>query len=127
MPRNHFDSQTTNFTKLAVYKGLPADFVFAHDLGNERGGRILCHIWVMEKYGVAKSWTRKFVIPMEWVQIGHFFGCTNNGELLIKNATGLVSIDSESQNQNILAIEDAHWVVFSANSMESLVLLDGGR
>ena len=58
MPRNHFDSQTTNFTKLAVYKGLPADFVFALDDGNKPFGRNLCNIWVMEKYGVAKSWTR---------------------------------------------------------------------
>ena len=64
---------------------------------------------------------------MEWVWAGNFFGCTNNGELLIKNATGLVSIDPESQNQNILTIEDANWVAFSANSMESLVLLDGGK
>ena len=65
MPRNHFDSETTNFSELAVYKGLPADFVFALDDGNESVGRNLCNIWVMEKYGVAKSWTRKFVIPME--------------------------------------------------------------
>ncbi|XP_075673160.1 F-box/kelch-repeat protein At3g23880-like [Castanea sativa] len=126
MPRNHLDEVSINFTELAVYKGLPADFVFAPGHGNELGGRILCYIWVMEEYGVAKSWTRKFVIPMEWVWIGHFFGCTNNGELLIKNASGLVSIDPESQNQNIFAIEDANWVAFSANSMESLVLLDGG-
>ncbi|XP_050263049.1 uncharacterized protein LOC126707449 [Quercus robur] len=80
----------------------------------------------MEEYGVPESWTRKFVIPMKWVRWEHFFGCTNNGELLINNATGLVSIDPESQNQNILAIEDANWVAFSA-SMESLVLLDGDR
>ncbi|XP_030945207.1 F-box/kelch-repeat protein At3g23880-like isoform X1 [Quercus lobata] len=127
MPRNHFDPLTTNFTKLAVYKGLPAKFGFAHDFGNVGNGRVLCHVWVMEEYGVPESWTRKFVIPMKWVRWEHFFGCTNNGELLIKNATGLVSIDPESQNQNILAIEDANWVAFSANSMESLVLLDGDR
>uniref|UniRef100_A0A7N2MYS3 F-box domain-containing protein n=1 Tax=Quercus lobata TaxID=97700 RepID=A0A7N2MYS3_QUELO len=127
MPRNHLDGVTINIPKLAVHKGLPANFVFAHDLGNERNGSVLCHVWVMEEYGVPESWTRKFVIPMEWVCMGHFFGCTNNGELLIKNATGLVSFDLESQNQNILAIEDANWVAFSANSMESLVLLDGDR
>ena len=127
MPRNHLDGMTNYFNKLAVYKGLLANFVFSNDFGNEHNGRFLCHVWVMEEYGVPESWTRKFVIPMKWVRWEHFFGCTNNGELLIKNATGLVSIDSESQNQNILAIEDAHWVVFSANSMESLVLLDGGR
>ncbi|XP_075673260.1 F-box/kelch-repeat protein At3g23880-like [Castanea sativa] len=127
MPRNHLDGVTMNLPKLAVYKGLPANFIFAHDLGNVRNGSVLCHVWVMEEYGVPESWTRKFVIPMEWVRWEHFFGCTNNGELLINNATGLVSIDPESQNQNILAIEDANWVAFSANSMESLVLLDGDR
>ncbi|KAL4616304.1 hypothetical protein ACB092_07G189300 [Castanea dentata] len=124
MHRNYLDGGTISFTNLAVYKGLPANFVFAHDLGNMRRGGVLCHVWVMEECAVAKSWTRKFVIPMELVH--RFFGCTNNGELLINNATGLVSIDPESQNQNILAIEDANWVAFSANSMESLVLLDGG-
>ena len=59
----------------------------------------------------------------------HFYGNgrTDNGELLIKTATGLVSIDPESQNQNILAFEDADWVGCTANSMESLILLDGGK
>ncbi|XP_030942050.1 F-box/kelch-repeat protein At3g23880-like [Quercus lobata] len=122
MPRNHLDGATNYFNKLAVYKGLLANFVFAHDFGNEHDGRVLCHVWVMEEYGVPESWTRKFV--MEWAWTFHFFGCTNNGELLIKNATGLASIDPENQNQNILPIENANWVAFSANSMESLVLLD---
>uniref|UniRef100_A0A2N9GBQ0 F-box domain-containing protein n=1 Tax=Fagus sylvatica TaxID=28930 RepID=A0A2N9GBQ0_FAGSY len=50
---------------------------------------------------------------------------TDNGELLIKNATGLVSLDPESLNVNKLAIEDARWMAYTPNSMESLVLLDG--
>uniref|UniRef100_A0A7N2RB33 F-box domain-containing protein n=1 Tax=Quercus lobata TaxID=97700 RepID=A0A7N2RB33_QUELO len=54
-----------------------------------------------------------------------FYGCTDKGELLIKNATGLISFDPENQKQNILAIEDADWVGFTANSMESLILLNG--
>jgi hypothetical protein len=37
----------------------------------------------------------------------------------------LVSFDPESLNKNILAIEDAQWVGYTPNSMESLVLLDG--
>ena len=64
---------------------------------------------------------------MIWVWEGYFFGFTDNGELLIKNATGPVSIDPESPNQNILATEDADWMGFTANSMESLIFLDGGK
>nr|XP_023911842.1 F-box/kelch-repeat protein At3g23880-like [Quercus suber] len=121
LPPNHLDRLPVNFAELAVFKGSLAVFVFVH---GRRG--ILCHIWVMEEYGVSKSWTRKYMVPMIWVWEGYFFGCTDNGELLIKNATGPVSIDPESPNQNILAIEDADWMGFTANSMESLILLDGG-
>ena len=54
-----------------------------------------------------------------------FYCCTDNGELLFKSANGMVSINpSESLNWSLLAIEDANWVGFSANSMESLVLHD---
>ena len=67
------------------------------------------------------------MVPMIWDWVDYFFGCTDDGELLIKNDTGPVSIDPESQNQNILAIEDADWMGFTANSMESLILLDGGK
>ena len=52
--------------------------------------------------------------------------CTVNGEILIKNAIRLVSFNPKN-NQNLFAIEDAHWADYTANSMESLVLLDGGK
>ena len=81
----------------------------------------------MEEYGVAESWTRKYMVQMDWFWDGHFFGFAVNGELLIKNAFGLVSIDLESQNQSIFAIEGADWVGSTTNSMESLILLDGGK
>ena len=87
----------------------------------------LCDMWVMEEYGVAESWTRKYTVPMIRGSVVNFYGCTDNGELLIKNATGLVSIDPENRKQNILAIEDADWVGFMANLMESLILLDGSK
>ncbi|XP_050260459.1 F-box/kelch-repeat protein At3g23880-like isoform X1 [Quercus robur] len=113
-------SVVTHFAQHALFKRSLALFTFTHSHAG-----VLCHIWVMEEYGVAESWTRKYSVPMIWVSVGNFYGCTDNGELLIKNATGLVSIDPESRKQNILAIEDADWVGFMANSMESLILLDG--
>ncbi|KAF3947349.1 hypothetical protein CMV_026505 [Castanea mollissima] len=122
LPPNHLDGVPVNFAELAVFKGCLAVFVFVHGCRD-----ILCHIWVMEEYGVAESWTRKYLVARNWVSGGYFFGCTDNGELLIKNSTGPVSIDPESQNQNILAIEDPDWMGFTANSMESLILLDGGK
>ena len=122
LPPNSLDGVRGYFGDFLLFKGSLAVFV----LSNDHQG-ILCHVWFMKEYGVAESWTKKYRVQTDWLCNGDFFGSTNNGELLIKNATGLVSIDSESQNQNILAIEDANWVAFSANSMESLVLLDGGR
>ncbi|XP_030944110.1 F-box/kelch-repeat protein At3g23880-like [Quercus lobata] len=129
MPRDFRDGIIVMFEQVAVFKGSLAIIVFSHNFLNLGiPGGCLCHIWVMEEYGVADSWTRKFLVPLsDWVWEPLFYGCTDNGELLIKNDSGLVSIDPESRNQNILAIEDSNWVGFSANSMESLVLLDGGK
>ncbi|XP_030942378.1 F-box/kelch-repeat protein At3g06240-like [Quercus lobata] len=103
--------------QLAVFKGLLAVLFFSHGVG------CLFHFWVMEKYGVVGSWTRKCLIPAD---SPHEFYCsTDNGELLFKSANGMVSINPpESLNWSLLAIEDANWVGFSANSMESLVLHD---
>ena len=106
--------------QLAVFKGLLAVSFLSHGVYNTG---CLCHFWVMEEYGVVGSWTRKCSIPMDSPH--DFYCCTDNGELLFKSANGLVSINPpESQNSSILAIEDANWVGFSADSMESLVLLD---
>ena len=120
LPFNYSDV-VTNY-HLALFKGSLAVFAFARSFGV-----VLCHIWVMEEYGVAEFWTRKYMVPMIWVRVGNFYCCTDNGELLIKNATGLVSIDPENRKQNILLIEDADWVGFMANLMESLILLDGSK
>ena len=124
LPPNHLDLDDVPVcrTELAVFKGSLAVFIYTDDHWG-----VFCHIWVMEEYGVAESWIKKYMVPM--ILNSHFYGNgrTDNGELLIKTATGLVSIDPESQNQNILAIEDADWVGCTANSMESLILLDGGK
>uniref|UniRef100_A0A2N9F2Z7 F-box domain-containing protein n=1 Tax=Fagus sylvatica TaxID=28930 RepID=A0A2N9F2Z7_FAGSY len=107
------------FECIAVFKGLLALFSFGDDLDDITG---VCNIWVMREYGVVESWTKKCV-PMDLVQ--DFYGCTDNGELLIENETGFVSFDPESLYENILAIEVPQWVGYTTNSIESLVLLDG--
>ncbi|KAL4612534.1 hypothetical protein ACB092_08G207200 [Castanea dentata] len=117
LPSNPLDV-ATSVMQLALFKGSLALFALSDSFW---GG--LCNIWVMEEYGVAESWTRKYTLPSIWNS--HCYCCTDNGEVLIKDATGLISFDPESRKQNILAIEDADWVGFTANSMESLILLDG--
>ena len=77
---------------------------------------------MMKEYGVVESWT-KICVPVNY--FGNFCGCTDNGELLYINDTKLVSLDPDSLNENIIAIEDVIWEGYTANSMESLVLLDG--
>ena len=65
------------------------------------------------------------IVRVDWVRC--FYGCTDNGELLIEKADELVSFDPESLNENVLAIEATDWMGYdyTANSMDSLVLLDG--
>ncbi|KAK7860809.1 f-box protein [Quercus suber] len=120
LPFNYLDVVTKS--QLALFKGSLAVFAFARSIGG-----VLCDIWIMDEYGVAESWNRKYTVPIIQVRVVNFYGCTDNGELLIKSATRLISFDPESQKQNILAIEDADWVGFTANSMESLILLDGRK
>uniref|UniRef100_A0A7N2R7G6 Uncharacterized protein n=1 Tax=Quercus lobata TaxID=97700 RepID=A0A7N2R7G6_QUELO len=85
----------------------------------------ICLIWEMKEYGVAESWTwTKKCITMN--PFDSCYGGTDNGEILINNANRLVSFNPEN-HQNIFAIEDACWADYTANSMESLVLLDGGN
>uniref|UniRef100_A0A2N9GCC8 F-box associated beta-propeller type 1 domain-containing protein n=1 Tax=Fagus sylvatica TaxID=28930 RepID=A0A2N9GCC8_FAGSY len=100
LPQSYFDEafySDIHIKSLAVIKGSLAFIVFCNNIDELSG---ICHIW-------------------------DFYGCTDNGELLIENATGLVSLDHESLNANKLAIEDAQWMAYTPNSMESLVLLDG--
>ena len=52
LPPNHLDGVLVNLDQLAMFKGSLAVIVFVH---GHRG--IFCHIWVMEEYGVAESWT----------------------------------------------------------------------
>uniref|UniRef100_A0A2N9E3E7 Uncharacterized protein n=1 Tax=Fagus sylvatica TaxID=28930 RepID=A0A2N9E3E7_FAGSY len=120
LPQNYLDEPSySDFEHLAMIKGSLALIVFGTVIDKILG---ICQIWVMREYGVVESWTKKWIL-INWFH--RSWGCTDNGELLIENANGLVSFDPESLNENILAIEDLKWVGYTANSMESLALLDG--
>ena len=117
LPPNYLDE--LGYSKhLVVIKGSLALIIFGKD--DYYGITGVCKIWVMREYGVVESWT-KTCVATDWVR--EFYGCIDNGELLIKT-TRLVSFDPECLKENVLAIEDAKWVGYTANSMESLVLLD---
>uniref|UniRef100_A0A2N9IQT9 F-box domain-containing protein n=1 Tax=Fagus sylvatica TaxID=28930 RepID=A0A2N9IQT9_FAGSY len=125
LPQHYLDEFEEPFEQLAEFKGLLALFVFNNDVYDfDR----ISHIWVMREYGVFESWT-KICVSMGFVD--KYYGCTDSGELLIENNIGLISFHSESLSENNLGIslsEDAkeysQWVGYTANSTESLVLLD---
>ena len=103
---------------LAVFKKSLAFMVCYED---QDDGTDKCHLWVMREYGVVESWT-KTCLP---VAVLNFYGCTDNGELLIKNFDeGFISYDPESLIKNDLGIRHPRWLGYTAGLMESLVLLD---
>ncbi|XP_023888146.2 F-box/kelch-repeat protein At3g06240-like [Quercus suber] len=103
-----------------------------------------CFIWVMRDYGVDESWNKLFSIRFENANI-IFFGCTENGELLLdkkvkeesedggvkidestilSDDTTIVSLDPETLHEKDLGI--LRYVTHIVTTFkESLVLLDG--
>jgi F-box interacting protein len=120
LPQNCFDGVLRQLLRLAVFKGSLAFIVLGRDFNDNLLCK--CDIWVMWEYGVDDSWTR-IRVPMDLVH--NIYCCTDNGEILIRNGTGLVSFELESRNENIIASDNVTWVGYTANCMESLVLLDG--
>uniref|UniRef100_A0A2N9ECY2 F-box associated beta-propeller type 1 domain-containing protein n=1 Tax=Fagus sylvatica TaxID=28930 RepID=A0A2N9ECY2_FAGSY len=123
LPQNFFDEMLAlSFDSLGVFKGSLALFVCGENLD---GDVDVSHIWVMREYGVVESWT-KIIVPVdsaEW-----FWGCTDSGELLLNTfERGLVSYDLESLNENNFGIQNSPWLSYTADLMESLVLLDQGQ
>ena len=117
LPQNYTD--IIFFESLAVFKGLLALFVYSEDPDVDMG---ICYIWVMREYGVVESWTRKSV-PVD-LFVWSFF-CTDSGELLINTADrGVISYDPVSLNEKYLKIRRPLWLGYTADLMESLVLLD---
>jgi F-box interacting protein len=119
LPQNYLLDGAYPYRKsLAVFKKSLAFMVCYED---QDDGTDKCHLWVMREYGVVESWT-KTCLP---VAVLNFYGCTDNGELLIKNFDeGFISYDPESLNKNDLGIRHPRWLGYTAGLMESLVLLD---
>ena len=121
-PQNYLDGYFWLLSEgLAVFKGSLALIVFTEALADKSK---ICHIWVMKEYGAVKSWTKKSVLMKD---AARFFDCTVNGELLICKFRPFqrLSFDPESLNEEILRIPNAGSMIYTANFVESLVLLDG--
>ena len=103
---------------LTEFKGLLALVVCGQDRDHGQ-----CFIWVMSEYGVVKSWV-KLIVPLE---LYRFFGCTNNGQLLIESYYDdgkLCLFDPETLHNNSLDVHNPLWAAHTSTFVESLVLLD---
>ena len=109
---------------LAVLKGSLAFIGFS--LADNWSGT--CFIWVMKEFGVFESWTR-ICVPMAMDGRESLLGCTVNDELLIKRSSPLrdqiVFLDPQSSKAETLTDLLSTDVIYTANFVESLVLLDG--
>ena len=124
LPPNYLDGARRHSQSLAVFKGSLALIVLGENLV---GDRDICDIWVMREYGVVESWTKQSVLVDGFEKYGFekFFCCTDSGELLIHTfQRGFVSYDPENLNWNKLLILRPPWLSYTADLMESLVLLD---
>ena len=101
--------------ELTLFKGSLALIAF------DRDG--VCHIWVMGQNGFADSWTPTIFVPLPSVK--NFLGCRSSGELVIMNSDNQVfSFDPVSQNENGYGILNFTKVFYTANLLESLLLLN---
>ena len=72
---------------------------------------------------MVKSWV-KLIVPLE---LYRFFGCTNNGQLLIESYFDdgkLCLFDPETLRNNSLDVHNPLWAAHTTTFVESLVLLD---
>uniref|UniRef100_A0A2N9EPZ4 F-box associated beta-propeller type 3 domain-containing protein n=1 Tax=Fagus sylvatica TaxID=28930 RepID=A0A2N9EPZ4_FAGSY len=114
-----FSMNIEQIERLAVFKGSLA-LISYKIVGHTQA----FNIWVMRDYGVVESWTKK-VVKLE--NVTGFFGCSSSGELMITKYYDPVltfSFDPESRKENELGFEVPE--AYTANFMESLVLLNGG-
>ena len=130
LPENYLDEFYSKFDdhvhQLVVFKGMLALVVLGPaenvDEDDDEINTDICLIWVMREYGIVESWTKTKVL---FDLVMTFFDCTNSGEFLIQTFDSrLVSIDSESLQENNLRIQTTPWLAYTADLVENLVLLD---
>ncbi|KAK6134391.1 hypothetical protein DH2020_031880 [Rehmannia glutinosa] len=82
-----------------------------------------CSVWVMNKYGDAKSWVKKFNIDLEG-GVGMVLGVRRNGDVLLSARNGeLIAYNpdtEETMKLGILGTKDSFYV---CSHVESLALL----
>ncbi|KAK6157536.1 hypothetical protein DH2020_011784 [Rehmannia glutinosa] len=86
-----------------------------------------CSVWVMNKYGDAKSWVKKFNIDLEG-GVGMVLGVRRNGDVLLSARNGeLIAYNpdtEETMKLGILGTKDSFYV---CSHVESLALLIEGE
>ncbi|XP_023926067.1 F-box protein CPR1-like [Quercus suber] len=97
----------------------------------------LLNLWVMKEYGVHQSWTKLFVVPLLDRVHSRFYGCSENGLLILEKsnhffangkmriARKCISIDIETLHERGVDGIGTQNLECEVNFMESLVLLDG--
>ena len=113
--------------QLAVFKGSLA--LIASGIARFEDFRVTytCVVWVMRRYGVVESWTKKTLAVKPGDPGQTFLGCTDSGQLLFFHMSGrIVSYDPESgsRNESNIGIPHPYWLGYTTDLMESLVLLD---
>ena len=105
---------------LADYKGSLSVLFYDAYHSNEN-----CDVWVMEEYGVAKSWTKHFTIRHE-IEIIIPFEFFDNGEAILqkKKSGGFISWDPDGIRFRDLGVSGPARLV---EYMESLVSPRGGN
>ncbi|KAM7497959.1 hypothetical protein LguiA_022373 [Lonicera macranthoides] len=89
-----------------------------------------CCIWVMNEYGIAKSWIKQFTIDLDNGFLGSPFGFRENGDVLLAALHGnglgdLVSYDPKSRQIKDLGICGRAYGFSKDTYMASLVLVKG--
>ncbi|XP_050245405.1 uncharacterized protein LOC126693462 [Quercus robur] len=124
LPENIGDIQDF---QLAVFKGSLALIASGIARFEDFRATYTCVVWVMRRYGVVESWTKKTIAVKPGGPLQKFLGCTDSGQLLFFHMSGrIVSYDPESgsRNQSNIGIPHPYWLGYTTDLMESLVLLD---
>uniref|UniRef100_A0A2N9FLX7 F-box domain-containing protein n=1 Tax=Fagus sylvatica TaxID=28930 RepID=A0A2N9FLX7_FAGSY len=127
LPVNAFDSIVGNQWRPTVFKGLLAVIVISRVFPASR--KKICDIWIMNEYGVVKSWTKRFAIPitLEDTLFVRPLGITKNDQLLLDLDGKLLWYDLDCQQGWILGFHGVQGSFDADTLTESLYLLEAIR